>query len=513
MIGTDGAPLPAPITFQAIRDNNLTGDARVAERQRAFNIVFPQMAAAGVDRRGLYLSWFFTVASEESNADRALAMRDDAFGKLAGAPPKFKVVSNDTNPADLQPGITSIVRGTFEVPLYLDNNGEPGARMTYSPLNGDPIAVGTTTANYTCVVPTAGKKNGESVPVIYGHGLLGSADEVASSMVQHTAAANNAVYCATDIVGLAAQDTANAKAVMQDISKFPSIPDRLQQAMLNTLFLGRLLIHVSGLGNTAPFQTTAGANMLNNANAYYDGNGEGAIFGGAVTAIAQDWTKASLDVGGMNYSTLLERGVGFNDVINTLRAAYPDPINQQIIFGILQMLWDRGETSGYVQHLTDRAYDRTPPHQVLLSVAFGDFQYATITADNIARTLKLPIYQPTLAQGVDPLIGTTSQDDYFYNLDPIRKFPLDGSALYYWNAGTLSPPPGNITPEASSLYQAQCTGPNAGSLVQCQDPHDTVSRQPQVISQKKAFFQPKGTINNVCQDQPCAAKPRSDFDY
>ncbi len=513
MIGTDGAPIPAPITFQAIRDNNLTGNARVAERQRAFNIVFAQMATAGIARQGLYLSWYFTVAGADTLAGRALSMRDDAFGRLAGASPKYQITSVDTKGADLQPGIAKVVRGNFEVPLYLDNGGGPGSRMTYSPLNGDPLAVGTTTADFTCSLPEAGIKNGEATPVVYGHGLLGDADEAASSQVQHTAAALNAVYCATDIVGLAAGDIANATAALSDLNKFPSIPDRLQQAMINTLYLGRLLIHVNGLGNSKPFQTTSGANMLNNSSAYYDGNSQGGIFGGAVTAIAQDWTKASLGVTGMNYSTLLNRSVDFDKYFAVMRQNYPDPLEQQIIFGLLQMLWDRGETGGYVQHLTDRTYDRTPPHEVLLSVAFGDFQVATITADNIARTLKLPIYQPTLAKGVQPLLGYDSQSDYFFNLDPIRKFPLEGSALYYWNAGTLSPPAGNITPEMSPAYQAQCTGPNADSLVQCQDPHEDVRRQPPVIAQKKSFFQPKGTITNVCQDDPCEAKPRSSFDY
>ena len=513
MIGTDGVPIPAPITFQAIRDNNLTGNPRVAARQREFNLVFAEMATAGVARQGLYLSWYFTVASQESLADRALAMRDDAFGKLAGQPPKFSIT--DISTTDLQPGIARVVRGNFEVPLYLDKGGEPGARMVYSPLNGDPLAVGTTLANFTCSIPSSGIKNGEATPVIYGHGLLGSADEAASSQVQHTAAAINAVYCATDIIGLAQQDVANALAVLQDISQFPSIPDRLQQAMLNTLYLGRLLIHVSGLGNTAPFQTTAGANMLNNSSAYYDGNSQGAIFGGAVTAIAQDWSKASLGVVGMNYSTLLNRSVDFDEYFAVLRTAYPDPLEQQIIFGVLQMLWDRGETGGYVQHLTDRTYDLTPPHQVLMTVAFGDFQVSTVTADNIARTLKIPIYQPTLAKDVEPLQGFTSQSDYFYNLDPIRKFPLNGSALFYWNAGTLSPPTGNITTPMSLPYQAECTGPDAATLVQCQDPHEDPRRQPQVIAQKKTFFQPDpgGTILNVCKDQPCVSKPRDSFDY
>lgn len=514
MIGTDGAPLTASMAFQSIRDNNATGDARIEARQRDFNIAFPKMAAAGVARQGLYLAWTFTVASPESLAGRVLAMRDDAFGKMAGQAPVFKVTQVDDKAADLQKGIAKIVRGTFEVPLYLDDGGAPGATMTYSPLNGLPISTGTYTANFTCTVPSKALQSGEATPVVYGHGLLGSADEAASSDVQHTAAENNSVYCGTDIIGLSEGDVSNALAALSDINHFPSVPDRLQQAMLNTLVLGRLLMNQNGLGSVEQFQTSAGANMLNNAQVYYDGNSQGAIFGGAVTAIAQDWTKAVLGVGGMNYSTLLNRSVDFDQYFAVLRSAYPDPLQQQIIFGILQMLWDRGETAGYVQHLTDRAYDRTPRHQVLMTVAFGDHQVAPITSDNIARTLKLPIYQPTLPKDVEPMLGvTTPATRFFYNLAPIRKFPADGSALYYWYDGTLPPPLGNITPVMSSAYQQQCSGSNADGLVACQDPHSMPRRQPQVIAQKQAFFKPDGKITNVCRDQPCEGKPRSAFDY
>jgi len=511
MIGTNGAPLSAPITFQAIRDNNATGSDRVAARQRDFNLAFPKMATAGVAREGLYLAWTFTVASPQSLAGRVLSMRDDAFGKVSGLAPVYKVAQSQTT--DLQPGIGKIVRGTFEVPLYLSGNGGPGSTMTYSPLNGDPLSTGVTSANFTCSLPSEGLKNGNSLPVVYGHGLLGSADEAASTLVQHTAATNNSVYCSTDIIGLSEADTTSAAAALADISKFPSIPDRLQQAMLNTMFLGRLLTNLDGLGSAKEFQTSAGANMLNNAQAFYDGNSQGAIFGGAVTAVSNQWTKATLGVGGMNYSTLLDRSVDFNKFLPILEKSYPSSVDQQLVFGVIQMLWDRGETSGYVQHLTDRAYDRTPKHQVLMTVGFGDHQVATITADNIARTLKLPIYEPTLPDGVEPMLGvTTPQNDFFYNLAPIRKFPLDGSALYYWYDGTLPPPLGNITPTMSTAYQEQCQGAAAKADVACRDSHEMVRRQPQVIAQKKAFFEGKG-ITNVCKDQVCEGKPAEDFDY
>ena len=98
-------------------------------------------------------------------------------------------------------------------------------------------------------------------------------------------------------------------------------------------------------------------------------------------------------------------------------------------------------------------------------------------------------------------------------LDPIRLFPHTGSALYYWYSGTLPPPMGNITPTESSLYLEDCQGAAAEEDVACLDPHGDVRRQPRVIEQKKAFFTPEGTIENVCRDRPCRAKPRDEFDY
>lgn len=516
LVGTNGEELEAPIAFRVFRDNNIVEEPRITVRQREFNEVFAQMASAGVERSELYLAWYFTVASADSLAGRLLTMRDDAYGRLAGGAPAFRVTGTSTE--DLQPGIAKIVEGTYRVPLYLSGDGGPGSRMTFDPQVPDvPVARGTLDARFDCVVPEAAVKDGEAIPVVYGHGLLGSRDEVRSSNVQHTAAELNAVYCATDWIGMSEEDTAWAVQVLGDLSLFPSIPDRIQQGILNTLLLARLMVDEDGLSSDPEFSDASGATLLNTEEAYFDGNSQGAIIGGAATAVAVDWTKASLGVGGMNYSTLLNRSVDFDEYFAIMRAAYPDPLDQQLLFGLLQMLWDRGETAGYVQHLTTRTYDRTPPHQVLMSVAFGDHQVATVTADNIARTLRIPIYQPTLPADVAPYVGVdadrAAQNRAFFRLDPIRSFPHNGSALYYWYSGTLPPPMGNITPTMSSLYLEDCQGAAAEEDVPCRDPHGDVRRQPKVIEQKKAFFAPDGSVQNVCKDRPCRAKPRSEFDY
>ena len=505
--GSAGQVLDAPIAFKVLRDNNTTTEPRLLDRRATFEPIFQELATAGVNRSDLYLSWHFTVASADSLAGRVLAMRDDAFGRLNGGAPEFAVTETETD--DLRPGIDKIVKGTFEVPLYLDDGGAPGSSMVYSAASGRPVATGNYTAEFTCAVPSAGVENGESTPVVYGHGLLGSSNEAASSQVQETAAKNNALYCATNWIGMSEEDIGYAVEALSDINKFPQVPDRLQQSLINTLYLGRLMIHLDGLGNAPEFQTSSGANMINTESAYFDGNSQGAIMGGAVTAIAQDWTKASLGVGGMNYSTLLNRSVDFDEYAVVLRDAYPNALDQQLVFGLLQMLWDRGETSGYVQHLTDRTYELTPAKTVLMTVAFGDHQVAPITAQNIARTLKIPVYQPELAQDADFV------PEPFWNLRDIAKFPLEGSALFFWDAGTLPPPLGNITPIMGEQWIAECSGANAANAddAKCADPHEDPRRQPQVIEQKKDFFKADGAITNVCHDKPCVAKPRDDFDY
>lgn len=500
-----GDALDPTIEFKVLRDNNPTNEPRIEERRSDAETLFAALANAGVNRADTYMAWSFTVASPTSLAGRALSMRDDAFGQLEGAAPKFAVSEIDTK--DLQPGVARVVKGTFDVPLYLDNNGEPGSRMVFEEASGKPKMTGTFKANFLCSVPTEATEKGGAVPVVYGHGLLGSANEARSSQVQHTVAENNAIYCATDWIGMAKGDVDNAIVALGNISQFSTVADRLQQSLINTLFLGRLMIHPDGLGSATQFQTDAGDSIIDTTSAYYDGNSQGAIMGGAVTAIAQDWTKASLGVVGMNYSTLLNRSVDFDQYAVVLRSAYPNTLDQQIAFGVLQMLWDRGETSGYVQHLTDRPYNLTPAHKVILTVALGDHQVAPITAFNIARTLKIPASMPLISPDREV------DGDLFFNLTPIRKFPQDGSGLFVWDSGTLLPPLGNVTPATGSAWEKECAGIEDPEQPPCADSHEDPRRQPAVIAQKKDFFQPDGMVTNACHDKPCESKPRADFDY
>ncbi len=197
---------------------------------------------------------------------------------------------------------------------------------------------------------------------IYGHGLLGGQGEVGAGNVQSMGNESNMLFCATDWYGMATGDVPNVATMLTDMSLFPTLPDRVQEGMLAQLFLARLLKSSKGFATNAAFQS--GGKPLHQTGAvYYDGNSQGGIIGGALMAVAQDITRGALGVTGMNYSTLLDRSTDFAQYEAVLNAAYPSEVEREILFGLIQMLWDRAEGNGYAAHISKRpaAQDAAPP--------------------------------------------------------------------------------------------------------------------------------------------------------
>jgi hypothetical protein len=255
--------------------------------------------------------------------------------------------------------------------------------------------------------------------------------------------------------------------------------DRLQQGILNTLFLGRLMLHEDGLVSAPAFRTPEGA-RLDTSELAFDANSQGGIMGGAATAVAQDWTRAVLGVPGMNYSLLLRRSVDFDTYAAILDPAYPDPVEQGLGISLIQMLWDRGENNGYAQHLTSDPYADTPEHQVLLNVAYGDHQVTMWSAEIMARTIGASVHEPALAEGRHP--DTVP----YWGLDPIDIYPFDGSAIIVWDSGAEVPPTVNRPPRDGV------------------DPHEDPRADAANREQKYAFLWDRDLVD-VCADGPCTA--------
>lgn len=59
----------------------------------------------------------------------------------------------------------------------------------------------------------------------------------------------------------------------------------------------------------------------------------------------------------------------------------------------------RGEPDGYASRMTSNPLPGTPPHQVLLDIAFGDHQVTDYQADVEARTIGAAAHRPVLFPG------------------------------------------------------------------------------------------------------------------
>jgi len=480
-----GALIPPSADFLAYRDGTPTGAPFKEARRAHMEDLFTTLTAAGVGRDDLYLAWDFTVASQRNLTERLLFMRDDAFQRLDGQAPAFTVTKVED---DVDTNIFRRVTGTYEVDRYVDSLTPP-ARLVLGP-DGLPIHQdgpdGPQVASFICLVPRAALANAGATATparasIYGHGLLGSNDEVNAGNVEAMANEHNFVFCATKWIGMADEDVLNAIDILKDLGKFPSLTDRLQQAMLNQLYLARLMIHPDGLVANAAFQDSAGHPVIDTGAVFYDGNSQGGIFGGTVIAVSQDIKRGVLGVPGMNYSLLLTRSVDFNIYAGLLYPAYPNELQRPLGLALIQMLWDRSDPNGYAHHMTDDPLPNTPPHKVLLHLAFGDHQVANVATEIEARTIGASIHQPAIAA------GRHSDVVPYYGIPAIPAYPFDGSALIVWDSGALTPPTTN-------------TPPNMGN-----DPHSDPRSSPIARQQKSEFLKTDGAVVDVCSGAPCVA--------
>lgn len=446
--------------------------------------IFTTLTAAGVGRDDLYLAWDFTVASQRNLTERLLFMRDDAFSRLGDAAPKFTVTQVEN---DVDDRIFRRVTGTYEVDRYVDNVVPP-ARFQLGP-DGLPVRQSTPqVASFICNIPLAALANAGATAVparasLYGHGLLGANDEVNGGNVRSMANEHNFVFCATNWIGMAEEDVQNAVQILQDLGKFPTLTDRLQQSMLNQLYLARLMIHADGFVSNAAFQDSAGHPVIDTSDVFYDGNSQGGIYGGTLMAIAQDITRGVLGVPGMNYSLLLTRSTDFELYAGLLYPAYPNELQHPLVLALIQMLWDRSDPSGYAHHMTTDPLPNTPEHKVLLHVAFGDHQVANIATDVEARTIGASIRQPAIAAGRNPDVVP------YYGISAIPSDPFDGSAIIIWDSGAATPPLTNTAPAVG------------------EDPHSDPRNSPVARQQKSDFLKSDGAVVDVCSGAPCVAAP------
>lgn len=478
LVDGDGAPIEPTDTFRAYRDRLETGIDAVESRRPAMERVFDDLEAAGVARDELVLAWEFTVISTESLTGPLVHMRDDAFSILGDAAPTFTVDSVRRDDGDTH----TIIEGTYEVPMYLTGDGTSGNGLNLTADPDLPEVNGTWDSVYRCMIhdnTTAAEPGGG---VVYGHGLLGTRNQVTSAGPRLLAEHHNHVICGTDLIGMADEDVGNAIAALGNLSTFHTLSDRLLQGHLNTLFLGRLLRHTDGFAAHEAFRDDAGEALLDTEQLAYYGISQGGIMGPVSTAVSTDWDRGVFGVPGVNYSTLLNRSIDFDAYQAVLDPAYPDKLDQAQLLLLIQMLWDRGEGNGYVNHYTD-PLEGLDPKYGLIHGALGDHQVANVAMDVMARSMGASVVWPAVGE------GRSTDLEPFWGIPRIDEYPFEGSATVMWDSGQPVPPIENVPPRDGT------------------DPHEDPRRHLDAVEQIDAFIR-TGTVIDVCDGAPCLSPTR-----
>jgi hypothetical protein len=549
----NGETIVAGDAFRGYRDGTADDD-----RSAHMDWIFSRLKKAGIKRNeNLFLAWDFTVASERNLTERMLHIRDDAFAqlgdtnlkdlKIEGDAPQFTVTRVEQ--AD---GLARRVTGYFKAPCYISTpTCQPGGGFVYKPGTNEPLQVpgNTYTARFVCNIPQVALET-PGTASLYGHGLFGSTGEVGQSQLKAFGNAHDFVFCGTTWAGMGCEldepptdpnafqgfvqnaasdlqagyrpgncDIPNVVTAISDLSRFHTMIDRVQEGMLAFLYLGRLMAHPDGLVSDPAFQNAQGQPVIKTGRAVYDGNSQGGIIGGSLAALMVDGDRASIGVPGMNYSTLLQRstdfGRGTHDECERVASgdlpsyaclvykAYPAEQDRQVVFALMQMLWDRGEADGYAWHMTGDPLPNTPNHEVLMNLAFGDHQVSNWAAAVEARTIGARLRTPTLDLFRDPTGGY----QYFGEIPPIASYPYDGSAITVWDSGPVqadckhgtAPPLFTNLPVFAECGPAGTPKDEQGG----QDPHELPRRTAADRRMKAQFLAPGGVVTDQCDGKPC----------
>ena len=426
----------------------------------------------GIDPASLTIAWGFTVASATSLSGRLRSMVAEAS---AGPVP------HATFDAPTQGDVYTQVSGELTVPNYLTGTGEPGSFLNNadSPV-GTPQQNGQYKAKLLCTVPNSASADNPARMLMYGHGLLGSRAELLG--LAASLASANVGGCALDWIGMSSEDLPTVAQALADLGKFRSIPDRLVQAQLNVASAARWLRDPAGAASSSPFADAAGKPRIDLRQLHLLGASQGGILGGAAASVSPAIDRVVLAVPGMGYNLLLDRSVDFDEFSGPFKTNYPSRYVRSIAVELMQMLWDRGENSGYTQHLTRDPYSGVPPKQVLLLEAFGDHQVANVSTEKLARTLGVSLATPTLRP------GRTDMVDEFAGIPPIQQTPHRGSVLQIWDFGTPAPPSDNEPPRAGS------------------DPHGALATEPRALTIVDNFLNKRGEFVDACGRAPCVGE-------
>ncbi len=433
--------------------------------------VVDALDSLGVDSNDLLVAWDFHTASLDQSTKNVLALRDRGLPKLATGAAAFTIVSVEDSP---NTEIEKRIRGTFRVPSFLSSDDRTVAE-TELVIGSDGLPAEQRMADYPfeLVIPKSAVDKGPLPLLVYGHGLLGAADQVSSGHVRQFCNDKGYVCVGTDWIGLSEKEEAGigqsgaAIFAIEDLNHLPWITDRLQQSLLNFMALTRVAKDIA----LAPQALLAGGKsaLAADATPVYYGISQGGIMGTSLLAYSPDIERGVVQVGGSAYSLMIQRSVNWVQFFPTIRNAYPNRVTQQLLMALWQPLFDDSEGSGTAfGQGVHPPLPNTPDKHLLMQIAVGDCQVSNLAAEIQARTIGLPLLSPSAkpAFGLEPTTGGAQ------------------SAMAYWDLVRAPPPETNATPTLDN------------------DVHADIRKHPLCQKQTDDFLR-SGKAENPCNG-PCS---------
>ncbi len=464
----DGSALEPTPYFRALRDGTHTSSSELEGRRAHFEEIFTTLANAGVDRSSLLVAWDFRTASGEAIWSDLVTMRDDAMMRVGDRGLGCTITNVEEPTTDDSVSTFRFVEGTITTPLYMESE-RPGVRL-HRGADGKPAFNGMAEIPFTVVIPrSVAEQVGAGGPparlMTYGHGLFGSQGEVRSGWIQDWIDQDPTVAAATNWWGMSEDDVLNAAEALADMSKFPTLPERLTQGIVNFLVMTRTL---AGVCSEKPELGVDGHPTIDGNDLYYLGISQGGIMGGSVAALSQDIERFVLMVGGIEYPVMVKRSVDFPPYSVILTSWY-DALDADILLVASALLWDLAEPSTYISHIVNDPLPGSPAKRVLYMISQDDAQVPNVASDMAVRTMGIPLLVPTVRDvwGVETTMG-----------------PADSAYVQYHIDGVDPIAPGTHSPN----------GDNPA--------HEGVRRTPAALMQMDAFMHPDGVITSFC-DGPC----------
>jgi hypothetical protein len=458
-----GADLPIPEGFAAILEGRSTNHEMLERVRPRYEDIFTELSAHGIERDSLVVAWDFTTLAKDETQREMVAARDRALAATSDSAPLAYTVTSDEPHSD--PLIRKRIEGTYTVPLFLtqDGNYTPETQLVRD-ADDLPMVVGTYEAPFVALVPECAYSAQEPIGMfIYGHGLLGDANQTASSGPRHVAGNQCLVAYGTEFRGFGERDLPALALVLNDFNKQEIFFPVQIQGVVNHIILTK-----TAQGPMAESLFVDGQDSLvDPTKVYYYGISQGGIMGATIMAFDQEIKRAVLQVGAVNYSMLLERSLDWPTYRTILIGAYPDPLDVALLINLMQEFWDM-DPANTIHDVLNGGVPNTPAKQLLLQMAVADDEVANVATEAQARTMGIN----TLAPSVYEPLGV-----------PMAEGPLSSALVIFdYGLGDTIPPYNEAPPD--------------------NDVHSWVRKQQATIDQIGDFFA-TGEINQYCGDAGC----------